>query len=296
MGEKVLFGFWHGLGDNIMAIPALRELSRTEPELGIGWAVRKDIDVAGVLEGCPYIDRVHPVFPDPWGSTFTGRYLRGRMYALRIRGFQRVLRRLAKSEGYDRWVVVTTLPEMARSREYRSIRYHKIFRIAQELGVKVRDTRTEVYIEEDDRKRAKRFLRGLPRPHIFLHREASITRKEISAEEAISLTSKWNGGTVIECGNETVVPGSRRLDLSDIRRNIAIIESCDRAVCIDSANMHFAGALVRPLTAVFKTTPIHQALPLHYEVEVVCDDEEYNRLWNISKRQLERDHPTIEAR
>jgi hypothetical protein len=289
--SRILFAFWHGLGDNVMAVPALREFRRKEPDTRVGWAVRADLDVRGLMELCPYIDEIHPIFPDPFKLPTRNKYIRGRFFWLRERKFCSMTRKLARKHGYDRYISITTTPKESMKKLYNSYRYHKIFRIANEMGVEISDVTTEVFIDNEDRTRADRWLKNVPGPRVFVHREASIERKDLTGGETRHLLKGYRGHAVVECGKASSVPGSHHLNLSDIRRNIAVIEKCDAALCIDSANMHFAGALRIPLTAVFKTTPIHQALPLHYRVRVICDDEEYNALWAKARRTIRKKYP-----
>lgn len=291
MSSRTLFGFWHGLGDNIMAIPALRQYRKSNPDTYIGWAVRRDIDASSLMELCPYIDEVVPFFDDPWILPTNNRYVQGMTFRFRQFLVRKMFMAFARKKGYDGALFITTKARESKRRLYGSYRYHKIFRIADEMGVEPEGLHTEVFIDKEDRKKAKRWLRNVARPRVFVHREASIRRKEADDSLLQELLGDYKDHTVVEVGSKGTVPGAHLLDLDDIRRNIAVLERCDAAICIDSANMHFAGALNIPLTAIFLTTPIHQAIPLHYETRVICHNDEYNRLWSKSKMELGRRYP-----
>ena len=51
---KILFVFWHGLGDHILASPAIRAYRKANPDHYIGWAMLERFKNAGYLN--PNID------------------------------------------------------------------------------------------------------------------------------------------------------------------------------------------------------------------------------------------------
>ena len=61
---KTLFLFWHGLGDNILATPAIKKYKETTGD-SVGWAMCKEFESAGLFDLNPHIDNLHWV-SNPW--------------------------------------------------------------------------------------------------------------------------------------------------------------------------------------------------------------------------------------
>lgn len=123
---KVLFLFWHGLGDNILATPAIRAYKKANPDHYIGWAMLKRFKSAQLYN--PYIDEYH-FTNDAWNDF--RNYDEGR--ASVISEAQLIVHK----QGYDKLVII----------DHKSSGKHKIHRTADEMGVTVTDTKTEFYFQ-----------------------------------------------------------------------------------------------------------------------------------------------------
>ena len=55
---KTLFLFWHGLGDNILATPAIRQYKKQTGDY-IGWMMMERSLRAKIFQDNPYVDKVH---------------------------------------------------------------------------------------------------------------------------------------------------------------------------------------------------------------------------------------------
>jgi len=123
---KVLFLFWHGLGDNILATPAIKAYKQQHPDHYIGWAMLRRFQSAQLWN--PHIDEYHWV-SDAWNDF--------RSYQ---EGCKQVINQaeVIKLEyGYDKLIVI----------DHKSSGKHKIYRNADEMGVAVTDLKTEFYFQ-----------------------------------------------------------------------------------------------------------------------------------------------------
>ena len=124
---KVLFLFWHGLGDNILATPAIKAYKEQHPDHYIGWAMLRRFQSAQLWN--PYIDEYHWV-SDAWNDF--------RSYQ---EGCKQVIieaKQIERTDGrYDKLIVI----------DHKSSGKHKIYRNADEMGVTVTDPKTEFYFQ-----------------------------------------------------------------------------------------------------------------------------------------------------
>lgn len=131
----------HGLGDIILLTPVLRELADDSVHV----AVLRRFKGTQILDACPWIDGIHYVLPDPWNDT------------TRI-GCRHWGERYAKDLGQTP-VWIWHPPEM-----------HKILYNAHALDVNLVNFQTEIWIGEEDRRRADLWLHGrIEEPYGFLH-------------------------------------------------------------------------------------------------------------------------------
>lgn len=123
--KKVLFVYWHGLGDNILATPAIKEYKKSTGNF-IGWAMLERFRKTELFRYNPYIDQLHYI-SDAWNDF--------KSYEI---GQQRVIdecSEIADRAGYDEMIIIN----------HQSSSKHKILRIADEMKVKLKDLHTEFY-------------------------------------------------------------------------------------------------------------------------------------------------------
>jgi len=146
---KTLFLFWHGLGDNILATPAIKAYKEANPEHYIGWAMLRRFKSAQLYN--PYIDEYHWV-SDAWND-FNNYKIGAEIVAAEAEAI--------KNMGYDKLIVI----------DHKSSNKHKIYRTADEMGVTVTDPKTGFYFQ---------FPRAMPQwDYDFFHGKTGVTAKDM---------------------------------------------------------------------------------------------------------------------
>lgn len=131
----------HGLGDIILLTPALRALGPgVEPHV----AVLSRFKGTEILDGCPYIEQVHYVLPDPWNDTN-----------------QKGCRQWGEKYAQDRGLTPVWI--------WHAPQMHKILYNAHSLDVELQGHRTEIWITDEHRETADGWLCGRQWPFGFLH-------------------------------------------------------------------------------------------------------------------------------
>lgn len=125
---KVLFLFWHGLGDNILATPAIRKYRELHPDHHIGWAMLERFKSAQLWN--PNIDEYFWT-SDAWNEH--GSYEAGRK-AVIAEALQ-----IQEDNGYHKLVVI----------DHKSSGDHKIHRTANEMGIYLneKELKTDFYFQ-----------------------------------------------------------------------------------------------------------------------------------------------------
>ncbi|NOY53535.1 MAG: glycosyltransferase [Deltaproteobacteria bacterium] len=285
--EKVLLVSWHGLGDNVMLTPALRKFKERNPETEITLLGLKRFGktLRELLSGLPFIDEILPILPDAWND-FTD-------YGGGVQAVCAEAESYAKENGFDRMILLPT----ERKPGYR---LHKIFRFAEELGVdfeKLEELQTILTVAKEAREKADSFLRGLPKPVVVLHTKAGNSPKTLNPDQVEEVLRRFPDGTILEFGRKSN-ERSVMIPENDMEFSKALIQRADRIVAIDSVVMHIAGALCRPLTAIFTTTPVQQAVPITMPVEIVGEVNERTRIdqWSHLLDEILRTYPSGEGK
>lgn len=130
MTKKVLFVFWHGIGDNILATPAIKKYKSTTNNY-VGWMMMDKLRPAELFKSYPYIDKVHWC-SDAWHCVEPENVRAGSVVV------RQEAEAVAEEENYDEVVVVT---------HWDKTHYHKIHRTAAEMGTVVDDS--EIHTEFD---------------------------------------------------------------------------------------------------------------------------------------------------
>jgi hypothetical protein len=193
---RKLIVYPHGLGDCILATPALRALK--EEGHFIGFATQERFRSARLLDGCPYVDELFYT-KDVWND----------FSSLQV-GQQEVLRscrEMSKKNGYDECIFV-----------WHKKGEHKITGTARILGVELKDLRTEVFISDDDTAQALPYFpassygfvqtnTGVPRKDLPKGHGATWLKKHFGVEHIIEVgeTFQYNE---ISIGAQFVLMGS----------------------------------------------------------------------------------------
>ncbi|HID12179.1 MAG TPA: hypothetical protein EYP17_12935, partial [Candidatus Latescibacteria bacterium] len=190
---------------------------------------------------------------------------------------------LARREGYDE-VIPITLRAMP-------LTYHRIKRIAYELGVELDSWDTELWTSEEDRRRAEEIWRGWGLgEHDFvvaLHRRGANVYKYWDAEEvqkAVDYLKERYGAKVIAFETHTDLnrePAKQlegvysTADLPELPLKVsaALIEKCKLFIGLDSGPMWLATTTKTPIIALFTMTWMHQSAPLREHSLIVASQK-----------------------
>jgi hypothetical protein len=162
--KKVLFLFWHGLGDNILVTPVIRRYKQTTGNF-VGWAMPRKFRSAALFESNPYIDQLHWT-SDAWHD-----------FKNYSQGCKRVIKEgkaIKKEFGYDELCVIFE----------KNISKHKIYWAADMMGVDLNnDLHTEVYYDPEKIKHLYMSI-SLPEEYVFFHGKTAAQSKDLSLEKA----------------------------------------------------------------------------------------------------------------
>lgn len=217
--SKLLIVYPHGLGDCILATPALRQY-KMETGNHIGFAMLDRFKTSGLFDACPYIDDLYWI-KDPHND-YNGDYFEG------IKDISRMCSEIAEREGYDE----------IKFLQHPSPKSKILLNCAQ-LGLpeEANDFRTEIYISDEDRKKAAEFVAG--RKFCFVHSfSPSVPPKDFPK----GFIDKYIGehfdvDDIIEVGDDF------KYDEFSINTQFAIMELAQHVCVIDSVFYHACGAL-----------------------------------------------------
>lgn len=266
---KTVIAFIHGVGDNLMATPAIRAYKAQHPDESITLVVRGDTDAAHVWEGNPYVDGVIKLerpYPDYWHPKY---------YFMDRAPLVRRLRAIRDEIGASKLkhLTVNTLPMIA----YRVIPHpHKTVKIASELGVRLGSTEMEVFPAPRHRALANDFLSAyLPdrKRIIAINRTGSAPYKYWALEKYEELIHALTreGFAVVGCytkasadlelaidGRRAHIPSENYAETLQMDGHLlttaALFDRCEAVISVDSAPMHLAAAVGVPTIAIFTAT------------------------------------------
>jgi len=271
--ESILLVNHHGIGDNIMMSPAVRALKQRSEDLKIFLLVSSEYPaIFDVWKKNPYVEQVflsrigfHPRFWNP--AIF---YLKE--YPLILRE----ARKFKRAHGIERIRVVRNqfLPEPVEKRLFFFLPFHRVDRIALELGVRVMDYSYDLIFDESHLMAARTFLRekGFVRNDrpllVGLHTMPSnaggrtwppdlvnrFARRIHDRYGALFILFHDRKSHDLERRLFRTIPDERIIVSTydghrglDILTSAALISLCDIMVCVDSAIAHMASAVRVPL-------------------------------------------------
>ena len=236
---RTLIVYPHGLGDCILATPALRQYKRRRGDF-VGFAMLERFRSSEIFAHNPYVDEL--IFTrDAWNDFPS--------FAEGCRAVESQCRESARAKGYDRVVFVR------HSRDG-----NKILDCAEALEVDLFDPHTEVFIADRDREQAERIVAG--RSHYgFVQTHTGVAAKDLP---------KGYGRAWLRCrrGLRHTFEVGRDFTFDQVNINVqfAIMARAD-AVCLpDSVFYHACGALDKPVDLAFFArgrSVYERARPLH---------------------------------
>ncbi len=229
---KVLFLFWHGLGDNILATPAIKAYKEQHPDHYIGWAMLRRFKSAQLWN--PYIDEYHWV-SDAWNDFRS--YEEGcKQVIIEAKQIERTDRR------YDKLIVI----------DHKSSSKHKIHRNADEMGVTVTAPKTEFYFQYP-------ICNHPVKDFNFFHGKTGVETKDISMSDINNIHGIYGLFMPIVDAN---------ID-KPLWYYAEYLKNADQIFVADSVYFHIACALGRkPNVAYFaRGKPVFDVVkPLHMDV------------------------------
>ena len=268
---KTLFCAWHGLGDYVMLLPALRKYKKRYPnrEIYVSCMKRYGEQITDLYAGIDYIDGVVPIHSDAWNSYDN--------YSVGVGAVVEEAKKFCSENGFG------ALIAMPSARYFDGFRLHKSFRFAYEARVwfdSVEDLEPNLVVTEEDEREAQRILepyRLFGKPIVLLHNDAGNPPKEMTESETREILSHYQNCTIIELGKKSI-EDVFEIDIPKMSVSKALVKNVDAVIAIDSVIMHIAGAFKKDLLAVFKTTPVIQAIPLTYTAKVAGIDNDVTQI------------------
>lgn len=259
--DRILFGFWHGIGDLILATPSFRRYQELHPNTKMSIAVDKTILQSGLLDYCPY---------------FESKLEISNMWLSSVDAVQKEMDTYKKKYGFDQCQIIFQAP-------YYQYGIHKIERTARELGVyPLYDIQTEVFLDSAHEVAAIDWLEKQnlnQEPFVFLSRKSRFSEKDLPKDIADQfIQKKYPGLPVVEPGIS--------FPMQHINFTFEILRRAARIVVVDSAMLHAADALKKPIDfAYFAMRPgiIDEVRPRN--VSCHCVESDAIKKWHLKIRK-----------
>jgi len=307
--NRILVFAYHGLGNFIMYTPALRLLRERYPNARIDLQVGNNTGCEDVLEGAGLFDNIYNL---PYSAGLgawldRARHIHDARYDLTISEFHShswPLTLLIAASGapfrlghvtspgwsrrFSRYCFVFNLPVTMREDEHEIDRYMDLVAAAGAQTIAARDAAPFIYLGEEDRAFARRFLRNGSETG-----GGTCAKTTIGFQPGTSPAMRWKqwpieryrevirrvtlehpdshivlfGSAIEEAMIQEMARGLKgRISLAagktSVKQVAALIEQCDLLVCNDSGLMHTAVAVGTPVIAIYGPTDIRRTAPL----------------------------------
>jgi hypothetical protein len=219
--KKVLFVFWHGLGDNILATPCIRQY-KLQTGNSIGWMMIERIKSAQFFNDNPYIDNIHWC-PDAW------KIYGERLYKYGALEVFKEAKKIALEYKYDDIKFIS----------HGSSSKHKIFRTADEMGIELDtgDLHTEFHYNPENCKEHLSKIK-LPEKYVFFNGRTGVKKKNLPIEFVRTHMKK-------ESIDLPIVSPDFSWDISKVPMSVCaeVLKRASNIYVADSAIYHLAHAL-----------------------------------------------------
>jgi hypothetical protein len=167
---KTLILYWHGLGDNILATPAIKKFKTTTGDY-VGWMMMERLLPAKLMDSNPYIDQIHGC-SDAWHCAGSENIVAGSQVV------REEAKKVAEKYEYDRIIEIN----------HNNLSQHKIITTATDLGVVLgpQELKTELYKSPVDLTPYYEKIK-LPDEYVFFNGIAGLKTKTLPLEYA----KKW---------------------------------------------------------------------------------------------------------
>ena len=303
--ERILVFAYHGLGNFIMYTPALKLLRERYPAARIDLQVGNNTGCEEVLAGSAMFDNIynlpHSAGVRAWLAR--ARAIRDTRYDLTINEFHSHSWPLTLliaasaapfrlghvtspgwSRRFSRYSFVFNLPITMREDQHEIERYIDLVTAAGALAPAASETRTFIYLTDEDRAFARRFLEdgagssshtiigfqpgtspGMRWKQWPIERYREVLVK-VMADNPNSQIVLFGSVLEKEMIRELASGLKGRISLAagktSVKQVAALIEQCDLLVCNDSGLMHAAVAVGTPVAAIYGPTDYRRTAPL----------------------------------
>lgn len=269
------------IGDITHALPVVEAIKRRQPQMFIGWVVRRRC--ASLLADNPLIDRLHVIGEKssaPELARLATELRRERydtamdMQGLFVSGLVTWLSGAKRRIGLDRnregnALFMTETPVKAPDDRH-AVDILQGFAEAAGAEERFDEILPQEYLAQAEAQAAERLLDGLPRPRIALNVGASTPYKQWPVENWADIARALcgSGVSIVLVGGPAEVEQVREVERSidgcpqvrnlagrtDLRQLAAVLARCDLMVSGDTGPMHIAGIVGTPVVALFGPT------------------------------------------
>jgi ADP-heptose:LPS heptosyltransferase len=260
----ILLSFFHGIGDAIMFIPALRMYKQENPRAKIGILCQKETkEIFGL---CPYVDEIfislnkHP------------RYGILPLFLMDRFKIQKEAKKIQKKKNYDqrRFVLphginsyipipgklLSRFPFLYNLDKNEIKKFCKILRVCKNKNWE-KDFYTEVFTNPSEEEKAKKFLNKINGKKVIVHLGSTSGRRgfnKIEKKEIVDLLIK-NNFKIILLFEKSIKKEVISCYPKSISFSIGLIKNCDLFLGPDSGPANIAAALKTPSIIISKIIP-----------------------------------------
>lgn len=238
---KTLLIYPHGIGDIILATPALKQYKK-DTDAFVGMAIMSRLRSSQILDHCPHVDEVLYT-KDMWNDFPNVHVGKGAVIG--------ACRQIGKDKGYDQVIYI----------EHPAPK-NKITIVADKLGVIPEDYHTEVYISDEDWDKAREIVGELT-DYGFVH---DYSPSNVTPPK--NLPSGYGKQWLLDNGIKDIVEVGKTFSATEYNINVqfAIMYYARAIVLIDSAFYHAAGALDKKIDYCYfgpRKNVYERVKPLH---------------------------------
>jgi hypothetical protein len=241
MNKDVLIGFWHGVGDHIIASPAIKRFRELNPDIRIGWAATNRYVKSGIFKYCPYINEIfetHDVWEDPkLGITaLNGDRNTAKHYHL-VK-----LVEIANQNNYKKILQinldnVTSYPPV-----------HRIDNIFSDFGIEKVNYNFEIWTSKEDEQEVKQFLIDkelLDKKFVFVHATSTCEGRNWNKELVNSFLKRKYGDTPL------IFSDSPEIMKMNVRSAFLVMKHASNLVLNNSSYLQAADAFKKDVDYAF---------------------------------------------
>jgi len=238
---KTLIVYPHGLGDCILATPAIKSYKKETDDF-IGFAMLERFKSSELFEHNPYINELIYT-KDAWNDFDS--------YKIGLENVKEYCYHIAKEKGYDKIILIKHSPTGS-----------KILDCAKALDLELKDFHTEIYTSDRDKEAANNLLNILDveYPFGFAHSKTGVKSKNIPEEYAGNWLKKYGMKSVVE------------IDISyyhlaySVNVSFEIMRQAEKICVADSVYYHAACAIDKKIDLVYFAkgeSVFNRVKPLH---------------------------------